>query len=401
MKIWPFSSLAIAAVLMIASAAYVNGQDIDPVVQRNVDTLIRTNACPGCDLRGVDLNRMTLSGADLKGADLREATFFLADLSGADLRGADLRGAKFGGADLADTDLREADLSGALMDGAYLERTVMDGGDVEEEMVDLDDAAGDTQQPALPDQSRPKELSEQKKASVDGEQQKSEMAVPKQSEVEYAKTVEPVQPEVENAETMEPVRPADETVVAKTVTPPEQVEINDAQAGDQDAGSEGLSAVVAAPGAVDPVEKPVQEIEEKELVETVDASIKQEAAADAESAEQFSPTEALIEKLLDRKRCYGCDLSGADLTGKDLSGADLEGADLSGAVLVGTDLAGANLKGANLSGARLNDADLRKADLYKADLSNSDLTDADLRGTEMDEADFTGAAGYQPPVMLQ
>ena len=114
-----------------------------------------------------------------------------------------------------------------------------------------------------------------------------------------------------------------------------------------------------------------------------------------------SSSEQIIEKLLDSKRCYECNLMGVDLSGKDLSGADLEGSDLSGAVLNKTDLAGTNLKGVSLRGAQLRAADLRKADLYKADLSEADLTDADFRGAQTDEADFSGALGYQPPLMVE
>jgi hypothetical protein len=59
-------------------------------------------------LRGVDLGRAQLAGADLRGADLRGAYLLHANLSGADLRGADLREAH----------VMDADFRGALYDTA-------------------------------------------------------------------------------------------------------------------------------------------------------------------------------------------------------------------------------------------------------------------------------------------
>ena len=59
-------------------------------------------------LRGANLGRADLVGADLRGADLSDADLSGADLGYADLVGADLRGA----------DLRYADLVGANTTGA-------------------------------------------------------------------------------------------------------------------------------------------------------------------------------------------------------------------------------------------------------------------------------------------
>jgi len=57
-------------------------------------------------LRGADLRRAQLAGADLRSADLRGAYLPNADLSGADLRGADLREAH----------VLDAEFRGALYD---------------------------------------------------------------------------------------------------------------------------------------------------------------------------------------------------------------------------------------------------------------------------------------------
>ena len=73
----------------------VSADENSQAIQQNIDNLVRTNACVGCNLKGADLNRMILIGADLSDANLSGATFFLADLSEANLSGANLRDAKF------------------------------------------------------------------------------------------------------------------------------------------------------------------------------------------------------------------------------------------------------------------------------------------------------------------
>jgi len=87
--------------------------------------LLDSNECPGCDLRGANLQRMVLNGAKLAKADLNGARFDEAELSGADLTGAYLFGANLSQADLRgarliNADLRKANLSRADLQGAYL-----------------------------------------------------------------------------------------------------------------------------------------------------------------------------------------------------------------------------------------------------------------------------------------
>ena len=98
-----------------------------PIVQENFQKLIKNNACPSCDLAGVVLNRVDLSGANLEGANLAGAKLFLADLSDANLKNANLQGAGLGGADLAGADLRGANLTGAVLEGAFLKGAQIDG----------------------------------------------------------------------------------------------------------------------------------------------------------------------------------------------------------------------------------------------------------------------------------
>ena len=138
-------------------------------VQQNIDTLIKTNSCVGCDLRGADLNRMILTGADLSNADLRKASLLLADLSGAKLNNANLREAKFGGADLANADLRGADLRGAVLDGAYLIGSLLDEETIESARDNPDLEAKESKKAALPKEPELEEVKDQKKIAVDAE----------------------------------------------------------------------------------------------------------------------------------------------------------------------------------------------------------------------------------------
>jgi uncharacterized protein YjbI with pentapeptide repeats len=107
-----------------------------------------------------------------------------------------------------------------------------------------------------------------------------------------------------------------------------------------------------------------------------------------------------LERLLDTKKCYGCNLVGVDLTGEDLESADLEAADLTDAVLVKADLEDANLKQANLTNADLTGADLDAADFYKANLTNANLSDATVEGAMFDDTVMAGVKGYQQEILM-
>jgi len=98
-----------------------------PIAQENFQRLIKTNECPSCDLAGVVLTRVDLSGANLEGANLAGAKMYLANLAGANLKHANLQGTGLGGTDLAGADLRGANLTGAILEGAYLKGAQLDG----------------------------------------------------------------------------------------------------------------------------------------------------------------------------------------------------------------------------------------------------------------------------------
>ena len=103
-----------------------------PIVQKNFQTLIKTNACPACNLAGVVLTRVNLAGANLEGANLAGAKLNLADFSGANLRNANLQNATLGGADLSKADLRGVNFNGAVLGGAYLKDALMDARVIDE-----------------------------------------------------------------------------------------------------------------------------------------------------------------------------------------------------------------------------------------------------------------------------
>ena len=100
-----FSAVLGAAVFAAASLG-ARGQNLDQVQQ-----LLTTKNCPGCDLHNAqiidkNLNRADLKGANLSGAILYKTTLHDAALKGANFAGADLRGTDLNGA-------RNANLTGA------------------------------------------------------------------------------------------------------------------------------------------------------------------------------------------------------------------------------------------------------------------------------------------------
>ncbi|NES87252.1 MAG: protein kinase [Moorea sp. SIO2B7] len=80
-----------------------------------VAQLLQTGHCPGCSLRGVNLEKANLVGANLEGADLANA-----NLGGANLHRARLQGANLPYANLNRAILKNADLSGANLKGVNL-----------------------------------------------------------------------------------------------------------------------------------------------------------------------------------------------------------------------------------------------------------------------------------------
>ncbi|NEQ48033.1 MAG: pentapeptide repeat-containing protein [Leptolyngbya sp. SIOISBB] len=86
----------------------------------NVQQLLSTHLCPGCDLADADLRGAHLIGADLRDANLTGADLSWVNLEGADLTGADLTGANLTGAFLTNATLINADLDNANFSQAQL-----------------------------------------------------------------------------------------------------------------------------------------------------------------------------------------------------------------------------------------------------------------------------------------
>lgn len=91
----------------------------------------------------------------------------------------------------------------------------------------------------------------------------------------------------------------------------------------------------------------------------------------------------VVEQLLQKRICVGCDLRGADLHGKDLRGvnltrsnlrdADLTEANMMGVNVQDADLRGVNMKGATVLGVNFMGANLKDAQFGRVDLESSRL----------------------------
>lgn len=385
--------------IALSSTLFINVVDAAPSVtaKENLQKLISTKNCPGCDLSGINFNRMDLSKTNLEGADLSMSTFFLTNLSYANLKKTTLNGAVFGGADLGDADLTGADLRGVSLDSAYLGGTKMTGEIVTTksfEKIGVDEVEKDVY---VENQSIPKKPPKQKEVSVSERRDFSETP-PVIATVEIKEEVL-LQEVVEERSDMFAQSSPPETIVPQ-------------------------APVAKRSNMVQKVSIPVVEVEEVQaepVVDTIDIQIAEEKIAiepkaviaeKSKSVPQFNQPVIDIaeidkdkllnlELLLDTKRCYGCDLSDVNLSGENLKNADLEKANLSGANLEKADLKGANLKGAILVGANLKEANLKNADLYKANLTRANLTDANQKNVSFDDALVDESIGVEQSLMLR
>ena len=104
--------------------------------ERDLQRLLEKNACPGCDLTGVDLSRRPLQYADLRAANLTgvrlvQANLHQANLAGARLVAAQLTGVDLSFANLSGADFRRAFLRGDVyLIGFYDERPDLRGADL-------------------------------------------------------------------------------------------------------------------------------------------------------------------------------------------------------------------------------------------------------------------------------
>jgi uncharacterized protein YjbI with pentapeptide repeats len=128
-------SATAATLLTLGLATSAIAEDLAQVQQ-----LLSTKKCAGCDLTGAGLVLAKLPGADLSNANLAGANLSQADLTGANLSGANLVGVSLAGANLTG-----ANLSGANLVGVDLRSTYLAGANLTSaklEMANIRDAIG-------------------------------------------------------------------------------------------------------------------------------------------------------------------------------------------------------------------------------------------------------------------
>jgi Pentapeptide repeats (8 copies) len=121
--------LTILTTSFIAMIALAGSAQADPA--RNLQTLLTTNRCEGCDLSGVNLIGIDLSNAQLQGAKLNAANLTGADLSGANLSKVSAVGTSLVGANLQKAILVKASLIYANLANAQLNDAVLQGTDLQ------------------------------------------------------------------------------------------------------------------------------------------------------------------------------------------------------------------------------------------------------------------------------
>jgi uncharacterized protein YcgL (UPF0745 family) len=103
--------------LVICAIAFGVAPGASAANPAQLQQLLETNNCPGCDLVGANLKGKELPGANLVDANLRGAILSQANLHQANLVGADLTGA-----DVTGTNLRQANLLEAKLPGVNLNK---------------------------------------------------------------------------------------------------------------------------------------------------------------------------------------------------------------------------------------------------------------------------------------
>lgn len=390
--------------LQVLTFGNVNSALAAPSVtaQENLKQLIKTRSCRGCDLSGLKLNTMDLAGVDLEGADLSFTKLYLTNLAGANLRNTKLNGAVFGGADLGEADLRGADLQGASLDSAYLGEALIDAKPAEEPPAPL--AVGqslqDTSIPAATTETKelmevPTDVSIPKPPPATEITQEDEVIVDSPEKESVAHEVA----EMDNAtESGEQVIIAQDKGSEKSVINKTNIE----QAGVTGSKSTSENPKGSEVAEKDLHAKPILDVGEAAATKSSQDNRKTVTNVDQSNEDLAveNVKKANLERLLDKNKCFGCDLSGLDLSGKNLKGADLEKADLSGCNFENAKLDRANLKGALLQHANLRNASLREADLYKADFTGADLTNADVKEALFDGAKISEAVGFSNSSVL-
>ncbi len=79
---------ALSSILLVSNSLHAMVE-----VQQNVEKLLKTKSCQGCNLKGADLSFADLPQANLERANLRNTKLNGADFNGSGLSFADLEGA--------------------------------------------------------------------------------------------------------------------------------------------------------------------------------------------------------------------------------------------------------------------------------------------------------------------
>lgn len=81
------------AVVTACISTFVHGSGAYALDEDDLQRLLETGECPGCNLQGADLRRLDLTGVNLEGANLKKANLFYTVLDGANLSGTNLQSA--------------------------------------------------------------------------------------------------------------------------------------------------------------------------------------------------------------------------------------------------------------------------------------------------------------------
>ena len=98
-----------------------------------------------------------------------------------------------------------------------------------------------------------------------------------------------------------------------------------------------------------------------------------------------------LQKLFNKRECYGCDLTQVNLGFKNLRGSRLKKSNFSKAYLVYADLTGANLSNTTLTGAFMNGVNLTNTNLENANFTNTELELANFTSANLQNVNFSGA----------
>jgi uncharacterized protein YjbI with pentapeptide repeats len=96
MKLKLLAIAGLSAIYTVGMVQYISVQK----ARQQVEQLLQTNACPGCNLKNAKLDNLDLSDANLRNANLE----------GANLQGTRLENANLQGANLQHANLQHADL---------------------------------------------------------------------------------------------------------------------------------------------------------------------------------------------------------------------------------------------------------------------------------------------------